>query len=148
MKNTLVVVADLGCFKAFKLNHSEIKGTPRLELLEHVNNAQAHEYPLDRASDSAGRFPRGRTPGGAVSASEQHNLELEWRKRFVRQLADRLSNLARVGGMETCLLAATKEIKHQLLDELDATTRGKITQVVAADLTRVERSEILRHFQG
>jgi hypothetical protein len=148
MKNTLVVVADLACFKAFKLENNHLHRAPRLELLEQFDNAEAHGHLMDKVSDSSGRFPRatGAKAGGAMSDGERHNTELETRKRFIRQLAQRLNLLACSPDIERCLLAASREINHQLLEELQPPVRAKIEKNVPADLTKVERAEILRHF--
>ncbi len=149
MKNTLVVVADLGCFKAYRLENHQAHQSPRLELVEEFTNADAHGKLVDKVSDLAGRFPR-RTGApnttGAMSDGERHNIELESRKRLVRQIAQRLNVLVRAKEIERCLLAASREINHQLLDELEPQVRAKIEKNVQADLTKLERAEILRHF--
>jgi hypothetical protein len=117
--------------------------------LEEFNNADAHGKLGEKVSDLSGRFPR-RTgvsgASGAMSDGERHNIELESRKRMVRQLAQRLNALARTQDFDSCLLAASREINHQLLQELDPQLRAKIEKIVAADLTKVERTEIMRHF--
>jgi hypothetical protein len=147
--NTLLVVADLGGFKAFKLeNNNKLNSTPRLELLEHFHNQEAHGRIVDRVSDLSGRFPRatGGRGGGAMSDGERHNMELESRKRFIRQLAQRLNVLARSQDIDRCFLAASREINHPLLKELDPQVRAKIAKNVPADLTKLGRTEILSHF--
>jgi hypothetical protein len=149
MKNTLVVVMDLGCLKAYRLENHHPNQTPRLELVEEFNSADAHEKLVDKVTDLSGRFPRrsGVANGrGAMSDGERHNIELEARKRLVRQLAQRLNVLARSRDVERCLLAASREINHQLLEELEPQVRAKIEKNVPADLTKLERAEILRHF--
>jgi hypothetical protein len=148
MKNTLVVVADLGGFKAFRLENNQLSRSPHLDLLDEFNNTEAHGRLVDRVSDLAGRFPRGTglKAGGAMSDGERHNIELESRKRLVRQLAQRLNALARGPEIERWLLAASKEINHQLLEELEPQVRAKIAKNVPADLTKLERTAILRHF--
>ena len=149
MKNTLVVVTDLGCFKAFRLENHHPNQTPHLELVEEFNNADAHGKLVDKVTDLSGRFPRSAgaaaRDGGDVGR-ERHNIELESRKRLVRQLAQRLNALARSPEVERCLLAASREINHQLLEELEPQVRAKIEKNVPADLTKLERAEILRHF--
>jgi len=149
MKNTLVVVADLGCFKAYQLVNDHPGRTPHLEPVEEFNNADAHNKLGNKVTDLSGRFPR-RTGGahatGAMSDGERHNIELEARKRLVRQQAQRLNALARTRSFDRCLLAASREINHQFLDELEPQVRAKITINLAADLTKLERTEILRHF--
>jgi hypothetical protein len=147
--NTLLVVADLGGFKAFKLeNNNHFPQTPRLELLEHFENPEAHGRIVDKVSDLSGRFPRGTgaRSGGAMSDGERHNIELESRKRFVRQLALRLNALARSQDVDRCFLAASREINNQLLEELEPQVRAKVAKNVSADLTKLGKTEILSHF--
>ncbi len=149
MKNTLLVVADLGGYKAFKLENNHLTRTPRLDLLEQFDNAAAHGRIVDRVSDLSGRFPRGTGAKGqgAMSDGERHNIQLEARKRLVRQLAQRLNALARTPDIERCFLAASREINHQLLEELEPEVRGKIEKNLPVDLTKIERQDILRHFE-
>jgi hypothetical protein len=148
--NTLLVVVDLGGFKAFKLenNNHHLKHTPRLELLEQFNNPAAHGRLVDKVSDSSGQFPRGggARSAGAMSDGERHNIELESRKRFIRQLAQRLNVLARSQEVDRCFLAASKEINNPLLEELEPLVRAKIAKNVPADLTKMGQADILRHF--
>ena len=148
--NTLLVVADLGGFKAFKLedNNTRLNHSPRLELLEHFNNVEAHGRIVDRVSDLSGRFPRrtGARAAGAMSDGERHNIELESRKRFVRQLAQRLNHLARDPEIDRCFLAASREINHPLLEELEPQVRAKVAKNIPADLTKLGRADILSRF--
>ncbi len=150
MKNTLVVVADLGCLKAFRLENSHLNRASRLELLQEFQNPDAHGKLVERVTDLSGRFPRGsgaaNSAGGAMSDRERHNIGLENRRRLVRQLAQRFNQLARPEEVERCLLAASKEINRQLLDELEPRVRAKIEKNVPADLTKLEPAAILRHF--
>jgi hypothetical protein len=146
--NTLLVVADLGGFKAFKLENNHAHRSPRLEVIDQYDNGEAHGRLVDRVSDLSGRFPRGTglKGGGAMADGERHNIELETRKRLVRQLAQRLNSLARGQEIERCFLAASREINHQLLEELEPAVRAKIVKNVPADLMKVERADLLRRF--
>ncbi len=149
MKNTLVVVMDLACFKAYRLENHHPHQTPRLELVEEFNSADAHTKLVDKVSDLSGRFPRrgGQASArGAMSDGERHNIELELRKRLVRQLAQRLEALLRSKDYECCLLAASREINHHLLEELEPQLKAKIEKNLPADLTKLDRAEILKHF--
>jgi Protein required for attachment to host cells len=149
MKNTLVVVTDLACLKAYRLENNHPNKSLRLELVEEFNNAEAHGKLGDKVSDLSGRFPR-RTGAqhttGAMSDGERHNIELESRKRLVRQLAQRLNRLLGSKEVERCLLAASREINHQLLEELEPLARAKIEKNIPVDLTKLDRAEILGHF--
>lgn len=150
MKITLLVVTDLGGFKAYRLDNGEFLRTPRLELQEEFSNHAAHGRLVDRVTDLGGRFPRSTGASnstGAMSDGERHNIQLEQRKRLVRQLARRLNSLLRNPEVERCFLAASREIHHQLLDELDGHVRIKIERNLPADLTKVDKSDLLGHFQ-
>ena len=112
-------------------------------------SADAHRKLVDKVTDLSGRFPRRAGVAGArgaMSDGERHNIELELRKRLVRQLAQRFNVLARGPEVECCLLAASREINHQLLDELEPQVRAKIEKNIHVDLTKLERAEIMQHF--
>lgn len=148
MKNTLVVVVDLGCLKAYRLENGVTK-TPRLELVEQFDNPNAHDRLVEQVTDLSGRFHRGATKpanGNAMSDGERHNIELEQRKRMVRQIARRLNSLARSQEVERCFLAASREINHQLVEELEPHVQAKIEKNLSADLTKLQRAEILERF--
>jgi hypothetical protein len=148
MKNTLVVVADLGCLKAYRLEN-RLTQKRRLELVEQFDNPDAHSRLVERVTDLSGRFSRGAAKpanGNVMSDGERHNIELEERKRMVRRLAKRLNSLARNEEIECCFLAASREINHQLVDELEPRVRTKIEKNLTADLTKLERAEILGRF--
>jgi hypothetical protein len=149
MKSTLVVLADLGRLKAFKLESDHQYRTPHLEMLEQYENPDAYGRLVDKVTDQSGRFPRGlgTKAGAAMSDGERHNIELEGRKRLIRELARRVNALARHAEVEQFLLAASKAINHFLLKELEPKVRSKIEKNVPADLTKIGMAEILGHFQ-
>jgi len=144
MKNTLVVVTDLGSFKAYRLDRTPVKKTPRLELVEEFVTVAAHGKVLDKVSDRAGRHrsPKSRM---AMPWGEPHNFELEKKKRLIKLLAGRLNRIL-ANGFDECHLAASKEINHQLLKELKPSARAKIVKNVHADLTKIAKAELLEHF--
>jgi len=148
MKNTLVVVVDLGCLKLFRVDNG-VTRTPRLELIEQFDNPEAHNRLVERVTDLSGRFPRGAAKpanGNVMSDGERHNIELEQRKRFVREFARRVNSLLRNEEIECCFLAASREINHQLIEELEPRVRAKIEKNLSADLTKLERADILGRF--
>src|SRR5262245_33608676 len=150
MKNTLIVLADLGCLKAFRVDGGDqLSRTPRLELLEQYENPEAHGKLVDKVTDLSGRFPRATgspAGGGAMSDGERHNINLEMRKRLVRQLATRVNQLVGKPEVERCMLAASREINNQLIAELEPHVRAKILKNLTADLTKIERAQILGRF--
>jgi hypothetical protein len=149
--NTLLVVADLAGFKAFKLDTEGNplgNQTPRMDLLQQYSNAEAHLRLTDKVTDLAGRFPRrtGARTIGAMSDGERHNIELEARKRLIRDIAARVNALARQPEIDRCLLAASKEINNPLVQELEPGVRAKIVKNIPVDLMKFGQAEILRRF--
>jgi hypothetical protein len=149
MKNTLVLVADLAGFKSYRLDNNPMNSGPRLEHLETFENPDAHGKIVEKVTDMAGRYRQaaGAGTGSAVASNgEKHNMELEFRKRLVRQMAGKLNAIGRAADVERWYLAASLEINRQLLEELEPGVRAKIEKNICADLTKVGRGEILDHF--
>jgi hypothetical protein len=145
MKNTLVVVSDLGTFKAFKLDRSPEKHTPYLELLEEYETVDAHGKLLDKVTDQAGRF-RVPTAKMAMSYGERQKIELELRKRLIRQLAERLQSWLNRPDIDACYFSCSKEANQQVCALLKNGVRHKIQRNIAQDLTRIDKAKILEHF--
>jgi hypothetical protein len=145
MKNTIVVLADLGCLKAYRVEKPLMNHSPRLELLEEFNNVAPHTRLTETVSDASGRFPRTGS-GGGMSDGERHNIGLEQRRRLVKALGERVTDLIRSTGAEACYLAASRAIHNQLMDEICPEARKLILRNVHADLTKVDKQELLSHF--
>ena len=146
MKSKIVVVTDLGSLKAYKVDKHDFGRNPRLELMHDMEIADAHEKLTDKVSDLAGRFGKGGGPGVGASAGERHNIETEHRKRLVRRLTDQVNLLIRHDDVEGCYFAASKEINHQILEGLEPRARLKIEKNIPADLTKLDKSELLTRF--
>jgi len=149
MRNKWVVLADLGSLKAYKVDESVLNSHPRLELLESYDNPEVHHKLSETLTDQAGQFGRGARVTGAsheIATGERHNIELEQRRRWIRQLAERCNQVLRRSDLDVCWLAAGREINHQLMAELSQDARAKIQKNISANLTKTEKAEILNHF--
>jgi Protein required for attachment to host cells len=146
MNNKLVVITDLGSFKAYKLHADGLHSTPRLELIEQFNLDEAHRKFTDGLSDLAGRYHSPSLGKWATPWGERHNIELERKRRLIKQVAHALADLLRRDGSDGCYLAAGKEINHQILAELPRSLHPRIEKIVPCDLTKADKSEILKHF--
>jgi len=145
MKNIVVVVTDLGNFKAYKLERTDLN-TPRLVLMEEFLPVDSHGKLLEKISDQAGRYRSGIHGKWTSPWGEPHNIELEQRKRLVRQIAGELQNVLDSDGVEGCYFAATKDVHNQILEMLPRNTRQKIVKGIPADLTKLDKSELLHRF--
>ena len=145
MKKQLLIVTDLGSFKAYAVDNSRLHSTARLELIEHFNPEQPHRKMEDKPSDLAGRY---RAAGGKGSTpfGERHNIKLEERKRLIRQLAKRLNVLMGDGDVDCCYLAASKGIDQQILGALSPVAHAKIKRNLPADLIKTSKAKLLGYF--
>jgi hypothetical protein len=145
MKKQLLIVTDLGSFKAYAVDNSRLHSTARLELIEHYNPEQPHRKMADKLSDLAGRY---RAPGGKGSTpvGERHNIELEERKRLIRQLAKRLDVLMSDRDVDSCYLAASKGIDQQILGALSHVAHAKIKRNLPVDLIKTSKTKLLEYF--
>jgi hypothetical protein len=141
----LLVLVDLGRLKAYRLGQSPVLSTPRLEFLEEWET-NVTEHLSTELTDQFGRFRTGSGRGGPgnMSDGEEHNLDLERRRRAAKTLARRIGKLA--AKVEGYYFAAAAEINQALLEEMDRGTRAKIEKNVPADLTKARADQIIRHF--
>lgn len=133
--------------KAYRVTRDEMSKTQKLEVVGEFANTDAHSKLLDKVSDKAGRFPGANGNGvGAMSIGENHNLKLETERRNIRQLADGINRLVEKENPSLWFFAAGKDINQKIVDALSAGVRSKLKKNVAADLTKIGKTELLGHF--
>src|ERR1700732_5067153 len=98
---SLVIVADRGSLKAYRVNETLTRG-PSLQLVQAFNITDAHGRMVDKVTDLAGRFPVSDGAGmhhhGASIAESK--LENETDRRIYKQLADQIVKLVNSDGVE------------------------------------------------
>jgi hypothetical protein len=150
MAKKLMILADLGRLKAYHVNDDRNYSHPRLELLEDWET-NVTQHLSEELSDQAGQFrkTKGQTDGNAaLSDGEQHNLDLERKRRALKVLVKRISELLDGDEVGACYLAADNRINQAILNEMDHRLRGKIQKNVTSNLTRLKPAELLAHFAG
>ena len=82
MTKTILVTADLGHLKAYRLQQDQRPGRPKMEVLQ-TETTQATRHLSDIVTDQAGQFRKGSFPAGPSDRSdgEPHNLTLERQRR-------------------------------------------------------------------
>src|SRR5947207_6255622 len=112
MKDKMLVVADLGRLKAYWLEDDVAFSHPRLELIEDWTSDVTHHL-SEELTDQAGQFRKGTsgTEGpSALSDGEQHNLDLERRRRAIKSLAQQISELIERNKVNEVYFAADRRI--------------------------------------
>lgn len=141
----LLIVTDLGLLRAYRRELTP-KGTPRLELLGEFRFEQAHNRVKDEVTDYAGRRGAGKGIHPGTPIADSHNLELERRRRLVKQIASQIKALIERSTESGVWLAAPKEINHLILDELPKNLRPRIEVNLARDLAKADKDELIKSF--
>jgi len=146
--NKILIIADLGHFKAYKVSKEPMESA-RVTLIESYDTIDGHGRMGEKLSDNAGRFSRGDKGTTTVSggSGEPHNLALETEKRLVKLIAEDISELI---SRERCTdwnLAAPAKINKQIIENLKPGIKDKMNKSVTANLTKTDKSEILGYFE-
>ena len=145
----LVVLTDLGTFKAFKLEKDAVSTSPRLEVVDAWESIYGDDRISRRLSDQAGQFGKGSKSFAAhndMANGERHNIELENRRRSVKEISHKLSDLLDKGEFDGCYLAASDEINSTIVESLAPKARAKIEKNLHRNLVNADRQEILNQF--
>jgi hypothetical protein len=150
---TLVIVADRGSLKAYRVNETPNRG-PTLELVRAFDITDAHGRYQDKLTDMAGRFPVGDGGGQAGSGrhmnaiAERQGLETENDRRIFKQLADNISDVVKAENIEGWSFAAPAAIHAAIVDLLPREVSDRIVEHVRADLVNIEVAQLAPRFRS
>lgn len=145
----LIVITDLGTFKAFKLEKDAFSSSPRLEVVDAWETVFGDDRISRRLSDQAGQFGKGSKGFAGINDmanGERHNIELENRRRSVKEISQKFSELLANGEFDGCYFAAAEEINKTIVDQLTPAAKAKIEKNVRSNLVNADREQILSQF--
>ncbi|MEW6602734.1 MAG: host attachment protein [Nitrospirota bacterium] len=146
MNKTIIIVADLGHFKAYRITQKPME-SPRVVLIENYDSIEGHGRIVDKLSDMGGRFGRGGVKeAAAMGSGERHNMETETEKRLIKMIAKNIDALIAGEQCGVWHLAAAKKINRQVIGRLNPAIKAKLEKNITADLTKIDKSEILDYF--
>ena len=155
---TIIIVADLGELKAYRVTvtqgvdpHESMqvshvnpmnteKTAAHLELITDRDYVSAHHRIVEEMSDKPGRV-------GGAKTGEPHNTLLEKDRRSVEAVATDINALIAGEAPEAWYLAFPKETNNQLTELLDAGTVKSLAKNVPQDLTKTPKEALLSHFE-
>jgi len=147
MDKTIIITADIGHFKAYRIT-KEAMESPRVTLVESYDTIEGHGKLADKVSDAAGRFGRDGLQGETgMGSGERHNVELEAVKRVTKKIAADIDNLITSERCKKWHLAAGEKVNSQILECLKPEVKERLDQNLTLDLTKTDKSKILRHFE-
>jgi hypothetical protein len=142
MTAKMIVLADLGRVKAYRVTHDMMTSKAQVEMVYDCEFLEAHRRVVDRVTDSAGRYAAAGNSGG--STSEAHGMADETERRQIRTVAEKINEL--VEGEKYWYLAAPENINGRLIVYLRPSARASLVRNLPADLVKVRKQELLDHF--
>lgn len=147
MMNKIIIVSDLGHFKAFRITKEPLE-SPRITLIKSYDSIEGHGKLGDKLSDSAGRYMRrGGKNEVAKGYGEPHNLGLEIQKKLIKMIAKDINTLIDSEDCKKWYLAAGKKINSQIIKNLKPEIKARLGKNISADLTKIDKSKILSYFE-
>ncbi|MGE4420481.1 MAG: host attachment protein [Sulfurimonas sp.] len=137
----LIVVADLQHFRLFEIKKDPLD-RESLELLESVDSAETHKRVSEKVSDQHGNFKG----VGASGFGEDHNIELEWERRRIKEIAEQISQVLQNHTHELWYFAAPKAINNQIVELLNDESKKSMKINLHSDLTNIPNNKLLEHF--
>ncbi len=148
MDRIIIITANLGHFKAYRVTQDPPDISPRVTLIESHDSIEGRGKLGDKLSDASGRFRRsGGKDEVAKGSGERHNIELEMEKKLSKMIARYIDALIENEKCDEWYLASAKKINRKIIDNLKPDVKDRLVKNITADLTGVARSEILTHFR-
>lgn len=149
MKKRLLILADLGHLKIYRLLYNAPGLKPKFELITNFSTQEASGRLRDKITDSPETFRGDAGIGeGIRSSGERHNIKLEFHRRAIKEIAKEIGDVIRKEpDLEECLFAAGKEIHNQIIEHLAPQARGKIIAHWHEDLTKVPNGDLVERVE-
>lgn len=145
---SLIVVADRGGIKAYKVNETPTRGAS-LQLVQAFDITDAHGRYDDKLTDQAGRFPVSDGNGRHANAiAERTALEIENDRRICKQLAEHITEVVKREAADGWSFAAPASIHASVTDLLPASIQTRVVEHVKSDLVKIEPAKLHSHFRS
>ncbi|HEY2712496.1 MAG TPA: host attachment protein [Chthoniobacterales bacterium] len=145
---SLIVVADRGGVKAYRVNETPNRGVT-LQLVQAFEITDAHGRYDEKLTDQAGRFAV--SDGSARHANaiaERTALETESDRRICKQLAEHIAEVVKREAAEGWSFAAPASIHSSVTELLPASLQHRVVEHVKSDLVKTDPSKLTEHFRS
>jgi hypothetical protein len=144
--SSLIIVADRGSLKAYKVNDTPTRG-PSLKLVQAFDITDGHGRMGDKLSDIAGRFSVG-AGQHMSSVAERTQMDTEVDRRIYKQLADEIGKVVKSDGAVGWSFAAPAAIHGAIVELMSSGVRDRIVEHVKSDLVKIEPAKLHTHFRS
>jgi len=148
--NDLVIVANLGEFKAYKANPRDLEAEAglkedhiKLDLINDIDFIEAHKKIKDLVSDMAGRFKADAGKMGA-SISQDNNLSQEIERELIELLSKEIVDTVNKENPPKYFLALPETIFNRVVDEIpnNSIAKEKLFRFVKEDLVKIDKTKL------
>ncbi|DAB38541.1 MAG: hypothetical protein A2552_11550 [Sulfuricurvum sp. RIFOXYD2_FULL_44_160] len=134
----LVIVADMGELKSYKVRMITETNRYHLELQSDLNYIEGRQSMGETLSDDRGRFGH--------KAGDDHGSEHESEQRLIHRIADDISALLANAQPNSCYLAFPAKHHKELTSALSTRGQKALAKNIDADLVKCPVEELLSHF--
>lgn len=134
----LVIVADMGELKSYKVRMITETNRYHLELQSDLNYIEGRQSMSETLSDERGRF-------GHETGDDLGN-EHEREQRLVHQIANDISALLSNAQPNSCYLAFPTKHHNELTSALSSRAQKALAKNINADLVKCPLEDLLSHF--
>lgn len=144
MTTSLIILADLGRVKAYRISNDELdpNTSPAFEDLADVDLQNHHSKVSERFSDKAGRMAYG---AGSKTLGESHSEQEEAETQQMQDIAGVINEAAKQDAGDI-YFAAPKEIIKDLTASLDAGVSKRIRTKLPLNLVKAPKLDLLERF--
>ncbi|MGW8168982.1 MAG: VLRF1 family aeRF1-type release factor [Sulfurovaceae bacterium] len=146
LENTIIIVADLGELKAYKIHENdgslsgEFENSYRLEMIVDENFIEGRKKMSELMSDNTGRMIH--------DTLEEHNAMAEKDNRVLKDIAQTIEEIVADQEPRQIFLAFPKEHNNELIEKLRYDVKDLIEKNIPSDLVKTDNSKLLSHFIG
>lgn len=146
LENTIIIVADLGELKAYKIHENdgslsgEFENSYGLEMIVDENFIEGRKKMSELMSDSTGRMIH--------DTLEEHNAMAEKDNRVLKDIAKTIEEIVVDQEPSQIFLAFPKEHNNELIEKLRYDVKDLIEKNIHSDLVKTDKSKLLSHFIG
>ena len=134
----LIIVADMGELKSYKVQMITATNRYHLELQNDLNYIEGRQNPSEALSDDRGRFKHATGDNHSAEEATQHHL--------LRNIADNISKILQNSQPASAYLAFPIKHHKELTSLLSDRAQKALAKNIDADLVHCTSEELLSHF--
>ena len=148
MSTTLIIVADSGLLKAYRISEKSLIHKRKAELVKSIYYEDAHRKLSEIVTDRSGRFRgSGKKTDQARASGEEHNLLQDLQKKVIKHLATDIESVIKLYAADAYHLALSVKLYRPVLAALRKDVRAKVKKTVNADLTKETVAKLRERFK-